>query len=160
MVHYKLSYFANRGAGEIPRQILAVAEQQFEDERITKEEWPDRKNSTPFGKLPVLTVDGKQLAQSHAICRYLAKQFGLHGSSAWEEAQVNSISDQFKDYGSEARPYFAVLRGFIEAQHVCDLLDNDESIFDNLPEFKEHQQKVHSNANLKKWIETRPKTKF
>lgn len=45
MVHYKVSYFPIRGAGEIARQILAYAGQEFEDHRIPKEEWPTVKPS-------------------------------------------------------------------------------------------------------------------
>ncbi|EGT53661.1 hypothetical protein CAEBREN_28166 [Caenorhabditis brenneri] len=45
MVHYKLSYFPIRFAGEIPRQILAYAGQKFEDNRIPQADWPALKSS-------------------------------------------------------------------------------------------------------------------
>ncbi|EFO91469.1 hypothetical protein GCK72_005868 [Caenorhabditis remanei] len=112
MVSYKLTYFDGRGAGEVSRQILAYAGQQFEDKRVSHEQWPALKDSTPFGQLPVLEVDGKPLAQSHAIARFLAREFKLNGQNAWEEGQVNSLADQFKDYSSEAKSYFYAKMGF------------------------------------------------
>lgn len=52
----------------------------------------------PFGKTPVLEIDGKQTHQSAAICRYLAKQFGLNGSNDWEALQIDTIVDTFSDF--------------------------------------------------------------
>jgi glutathione S-transferase len=40
-----------------------------------------------------LEVNGKTLAQSHAIHRYIAKMHGLAGKDAWEAA----LCDQFVD---------------------------------------------------------------
>ncbi|KAK6024243.1 glutathione S-transferase protein [Ostertagia ostertagi] len=108
MVHYKLTYFDGRGLAEIIRQILVVGGSDFEDVRYSFEEFPKHKEELPFGQVPVLEVDGKQLAQSHAIARYLARSFGLAGKSAWEEAIVDSIADLCKDY---TREYSAVLHG-------------------------------------------------
>jgi len=54
--------------------------------------------ATPFGQAPVLEIDGKQIHQSAAICRYLAKQFGLNGSNDWEALEIDAIVDTFTDF--------------------------------------------------------------
>ena len=54
--------------------------------------------ATPFGKAPVLEVDGKQIHQSAAICRYLAKQLDLNGSNDWEALEIDAIVDTFTDF--------------------------------------------------------------
>ena len=76
MVHYKLTYFNGKGLGEIIRLVFALAEQEYEDVRVEFAEWPALQPSTPFGKLPLLEEDGKILAQSNTIARYLARKFG------------------------------------------------------------------------------------
>lgn len=43
----------------------------------------------PFGKLPVLEIDGKKFNQSGAIGRYLAKKAGLAGDDDWESLLVD-----------------------------------------------------------------------
>lgn len=51
----------------------------------------------PFGKVPVLEVDGKKLHQSATICRYLAKQCGLAGKNDWESAEIDATVDTIHD---------------------------------------------------------------
>lgn len=51
----------------------------------------------PFGKLPVLEIDGKKLNQSPAIGRYLAKKAGLAGDNDWESLLVDIAFDNIYD---------------------------------------------------------------
>ncbi|VDL78723.1 unnamed protein product [Nippostrongylus brasiliensis] len=122
MVHYKLIYFSFRGRAEVPRQLFALAGQDYEDVRYTLDEWPKHKDEMPFGQMPVLEVDGKKLCQSRAIARFLAKRFvvadchkftgkGYAGKNALDEAVVDSIVDQCEDFFAEIRPYFRAAAG-------------------------------------------------
>jgi len=113
MVHYKLYYFDVRGLGETIRLILHYANQKFEEERYTFENWETYKSRQPYGKVPVLEVDGKPLAETFAIARFLAKQYGLAGKDAWDQAKVDEIADFHKDVSHEVGPYFrAKVGGF------------------------------------------------
>jgi len=47
----------------------------------------------PFGKVPVLEIDGKVVNQSVAICRYLAKKAGLAGGDEWESLLIDIAVD-------------------------------------------------------------------
>lgn len=51
----------------------------------------------PFGQCPALEVDGKMLAQSNTIARYLARQHGLAGKNDWEQAQADMYIDCIND---------------------------------------------------------------
>jgi len=52
----------------------------------------------PYGKLPLLEIDGKVLNQSTAICRYLAKKANLAGSDDWESLLIDIAVDNFQDF--------------------------------------------------------------
>ncbi|KAF9952550.1 hypothetical protein BGZ72_006130 [Mortierella alpina] len=89
---YTHAYFEIHFAGTNSRGILAYA---GADWTPVYPSWPADKASMPFELLPVLTIthpDGKslELSESIAIDIFLAKQFGLHGNNAWEEALINS----------------------------------------------------------------------
>jgi len=112
---YKFYYFGIRGLGETARLIFAQAAVPFEDVRVERDDWPKLKNEMPFGQMPMLEIDGKEkIAQSLAIYRYLGRQFGMAGKTPIEEAKVDMIADQFKDFGTEYRDFFRVAAGFAE----------------------------------------------
>jgi len=100
-----------RGLAEMSRCILHYAGVEFEDQRITHEQWPELKSSTPFGQVPVLTVDGVQIPQSFAIARFLAKRHGLAGKTDVEAALLDAVADMNKDFTTEVSPYFMVAAG-------------------------------------------------
>ena len=47
----------------------------------------------PWGQVPVLEFEGKVLAQSVTICRYLAKKYNLAGSTELEAAKCDEYVD-------------------------------------------------------------------
>ena len=108
MSTYKLTYFNTRGRAEISRFIFAQAGVAYEDNRVAGEDWVKFKPSTPYGSLPVLEVDGKMLASSGVIARFLAERFGLAGSNDFENAEIASIVDTVGDL------FLKLLRQFLE----------------------------------------------
>eukprot|EP00980_Cylindrotheca_fusiformis_P023925 scaffold11212_cov121-Cylindrotheca_fusiformis.AAC.4 len=59
------------GAAEPVRLALTLAGIPFEDDRVKHSEWKELKPKTPYGQLPVLTIDGGEMkAQSGAQIRY------------------------------------------------------------------------------------------
>ncbi|GMT21606.1 hypothetical protein PFISCL1PPCAC_12903 [Pristionchus fissidentatus] len=114
MPSYKLIYFDVRGLAEVSRFLFYLSSTPFQDYEVSDAEWLTLQGKTPYGKLPILEVDGKTLAQSFAIARYLAREFGFAGNSPFECALVDALGDQFKDYWGELFPYFATCAGIKE----------------------------------------------
>jgi len=90
-VRMKLIYFNGKGRAEPARLILAHAGVDYEDHRIEFSDWPNLKPTLPFGQVPVLEVEGKTIAQSNAIYRFLARRYNLAGKSEFEEAEADMI---------------------------------------------------------------------
>lgn len=98
MPQLKLSYFdMHGGRGETARLALSIGRVPFEDNRIPFAEWPNHKNSMPFGAIPVLEVDGYPLSQSETINRYVGKLTNLYPSDPWQAAICDEIMDALED---------------------------------------------------------------
>lgn len=111
---FVLRYFDGRGVAETARMIFVVAGKEFEDMRypvsfgtpgdfstIKRDEFDADKASgkldIAFGKVPILESGNFRLPQSKAIERYLAKRFGMMGSTPEEEAWVDAVHEHIRD---------------------------------------------------------------
>lgn len=105
MTTYKVTYFDIKGAGEVLRLALVASGQQFEDERLDRETWLTRKPNAPAKQLPLLTVteNGKETVycQSTACAKYIARKFGLFGSSPEEQLLVDEAFECMMDVMKE-----------------------------------------------------------
>jgi len=97
MPQYKLIYFDIRGLAEPIRLAFAQAGVPFEDVRLKHEDWPQHKEKMPFGQLPVLEVDGKQLTQSMTILRFIGRKHGLEAEDEWDRAVGDELATSWLD---------------------------------------------------------------
>jgi glutathione S-transferase len=94
-----LTYFdIPTSRGEECRLALHLAGIPFTDERLNREQFAARKAATPFGSLPILTVEGHPpLAQSNTILRMIGREHGMHPTDPWAAAREESIMEAIED---------------------------------------------------------------
>eukprot|EP01126_Amoeba_proteus_P023840 TRINITY_DN2396_c0_g2_i1.p1 TRINITY_DN2396_c0_g2~~TRINITY_DN2396_c0_g2_i1.p1 ORF type:complete len:231 (+),score=56.60 TRINITY_DN2396_c0_g2_i1:3-695(+) len=110
---YKLTYFDGRGLAETSRYLLSIGGVKWEDNRlpiqmgppVTRPEFDALKASgvLPYGQVPILEIEGKVIAQSKAIERFLARRFNLYGTTDLEAALIDRFSEGVNDLGIEMR---------------------------------------------------------
>ncbi|MDR5387527.1 glutathione S-transferase family protein, partial [Salmonella enterica subsp. enterica serovar Typhimurium] len=93
----KVTYFNARGRAEIIRLVLKASKVEFEDVRLTKEQWAEVKPTTPTGKLPVVEYEDKKLTQSMAIARAIARKYGFMGEDDKEYYLIERAIGQMVD---------------------------------------------------------------
>jgi glutathione S-transferase len=109
MPKLKLTYFDfNGGRGEAARLALSIGGVAFEDDRVKYADWPKVKPTTPFGKLPVLEVDGVAIAGSNGINRYVGKLTGLYPEDAVQAALCDEAMNAVEDIGEEIAKTFTI----------------------------------------------------
>jgi len=99
----KLYFFNARGRGETARLLMHYSGTKFEDVQITPQQWPQWKAKMPMGQMPVLEVNGKQLCQSTAIARYLARECGLIPKNSWDMARADMIVEGIFDMWAQLK---------------------------------------------------------
>jgi glutathione S-transferase len=106
MAQTTLTYFDfSSSRGEDCRLALHLAGVPFVDERLKPAEWQQRKPHTPFGALPVLTVEGHPpLAQTNAILRLIGREHGLLPADPWQAARHEAIMDAVEDLRQHMGP--------------------------------------------------------
>jgi glutathione S-transferase len=93
-----LNYFDfDGGRGEAARLIMHIGGIAFEDKRIAGKDWPALRDKMPFQAMPVLEVDGRMVAQSNAINRYLGKLAGLYPKDDMQALLVDELMDAVED---------------------------------------------------------------
>jgi len=118
---YELTYFNGRGIAETARYLFALAEKDFTDTRFPikvvdwktyqfeRKEFDKAKSSgqlkLSLGKVPFLTVGGTTvIPQSKAIERFLARRFGLLGSSDTDAALIDAFAEHCRDVKTAYQP--------------------------------------------------------
>lgn len=98
MPSYKLTYFDFDGGRAEPIRIaLHAAGISFEDHRISFAEFGELRQNTRFNSVPVLEIDGAQVSQSNAICRYIGKMGGLYPEDDLQALYCDEVLDALED---------------------------------------------------------------
>lgn len=106
----KLVYFDLAGKAEAIRLAFKLANVEFEDVRLSFEDfgkykagevlekYPFTKLPLPFGQLPVLIIDDEEIiGQSSAIIRYVGKITGHYPTCPIKAAKIDSFLDHEND---------------------------------------------------------------
>jgi glutathione S-transferase len=105
----KLTYFdMHAGRGEVARIALFIAGVDYEDHRVKYQDWPALKLRTPFGTIPVLEIDGQEVAQSNGINRLVGKLTGLYPDDPIQAAFCDEAMDAVEDVSAALVASFAI----------------------------------------------------
>ena len=104
-----LTYFDFDGSrGEAARLAMHLGGIAFEDKRIARSDWSRHRDTTPYQALPILEVDGKVIAQSNTINRYVGKLAGLYPTDDWSAAIVDELMDAVEDLSTRIGSTFTL----------------------------------------------------
>jgi prostaglandin-H2 D-isomerase / glutathione transferase len=93
-----LTYFDFDGSRGLEcRLALHVAGVEFTDNRIGRAQWAELKPTLPYGALPVLSVDGQELAHCTAILNHVGHAHGLLPSDPWAAAEHDALMHSVED---------------------------------------------------------------
>lgn len=107
MTALKLTYFDFHGGRAEPvRLALHLGGVAFEDQRFTFPQFGEIRKQTPFGQVPVLSVDGKLISQSDAILRYAGKLSGLYPADAVQALLCDEVNFVVEEHAIKMDPTY------------------------------------------------------
>ena len=130
-----LTYFAVRGRAEVVRVMLEDLGVEYDERRITVDEWPTVKPTLMFLQLPTYREGDVFIDQSHAIYRHLARKHNLYGDNEYERIRCDTVEEAFVDAQNNIgafcwRQDFAQARAAYEGTQLPALMDKLQKLFD------------------------------
>ena len=135
MSSIELIYFPLHGLAGLIRVMAKDQQLEFVDTFMSIDDWPKYKETTPFGKLPLLKIEGVTIAQSKTIARFLARRLNLLGSNDLETACVEQLVDQTTDIKSDS--FSMIYNEWVSFLIIYPLLYTNRSINKTLISAKE-----------------------
>lgn len=109
MTSYKLTYFDfDGGRAEPVRIAFHTAGIVFEDNRVSFAEFREMRRSMRFNSVPVLEIDGTEVTQSNAMCRYVGKMAGLYPEDSLQALYCDEVMDALEDLSHYIVPTFGL----------------------------------------------------
>ena len=105
----QLLYFDIRGRAEPIRLLLEEVGVAYEDVQITNDEWPARRASTPFGRMPVYREGDLKIPETFAILNYLGRKHNLLGTDEPMRIRCDVAIEAFRDLGQRMATVFGAL---------------------------------------------------
>lgn len=117
-----LKYFDIPALGEPIRVLLLLGYWEWEDDRIAFDDWPKMKGGTRWGQVPVLQTPFGEMAQSKAICRFLASQIEVdRGLMYPEDPLVRFRIDEFLECFED------VSKKFVPTMKIADRAEKEKA---------------------------------
>ncbi len=107
MTVLKLTYFDFHGGRAEPvRLAFHLGGVAFEDHRFAFPQFAEVRKQTPFGQVPVLSVDGKTISQSDAILRYAGKLAGLYPDDTVQALLCDEVNFVVEEHAIKMDPTY------------------------------------------------------
>jgi len=138
----KLQYFALRAKGELPRLLLEYTQTPYDS--VMHFASGGHKAFAPFGQMPCYMgpeLGDAVLAQSSAICRHIAREAGICGSTKSEQAFQDMLWETGNDISSKLElvhadgPVDKVLDGIF--QGIIKIMDQGKFLSGTNPGYGE-----------------------
>ena len=109
MTTFKLTYFDfDGGRAEPVRIAFHAAGIEFEDERLSFQEFGEMRHRTRFNGVPVLQIDGVAVTQTNAMCRYVGRMAGLYPEEDRQALHCDEVMSVVEDNSHQVLATFGL----------------------------------------------------